>query len=138
MEQSNPDGSQREIARKRLTELHRALLRLHKTLLDAERTIYEREHGQVSSSQLLQLVLNDEQFAWLRRISKLIVSIDEAMDEPDSFEGAAKVLIAYAKGLLQPEPDDDEFHVKYHAALQSDPASRADHEAVQQILSAGI
>jgi len=56
-------------------------------LLDTERITYEQVHGRVSSGEL-QLVINHEQFAWLHRISELVVQIDEMLqaDEPVSLD----------------------------------------------------
>ena len=65
---------------RRTRELRLGLLRLHKTLLDGERTIYERVYGQVNGGELLQLVINHEQFAWLHAFSELIVRINEMLD----------------------------------------------------------
>jgi hypothetical protein len=57
----------------KLDTLRHALLRLHKTLLDAQRVRYEREHGRVESTgELLDLVLRDASFEWLRVLSALI------------------------------------------------------------------
>ncbi len=53
------------------------LLKLHKTLLDDERFIYEKQHGLLSPTEFLQVLLEDTDFAWLRRFSILIVEIDE-------------------------------------------------------------
>jgi hypothetical protein len=68
----------------RISELRMTLLRLHKLLLDQERMTYEQVRGKVSKGELLQLVINHEQFAWLHRLSELIVQIDELLhaDEP--------------------------------------------------------
>src|ERR1044072_91845 len=87
----------------RLRALRRALLHLHKALLDSERAAYEQAMGRVTSGELLQLVLNDEQFAWLRYISELIVRIDELLDtdEPVAAEDAES-LIAQGRALLKP------------------------------------
>ena len=63
--------------RRLLTDLRHALLHLHKTLLDWERAAHERVHGRGSSNDLLQAILHDERFAWLRPMSALIVRIDE-------------------------------------------------------------
>jgi len=68
------------------------LLHLHQTLLDMERKSFETTHGRVNSGELLQLVLNHEQFAWLRIISALVVQIDEMLDA-DEPAGAADRLI---------------------------------------------
>jgi len=69
-------------------ELRRALLALHKTLLDAQRVRYEREYGRVESTgELLELVLRDESFEWLRVLSALIARLDEIADA-DKADGA--------------------------------------------------
>src|SRR5690242_14649168 len=77
-------GDEDEIhqAEKMLGDLRQALMRLHKVLLDWERRGYERIHGRQSSHDMLQVLLSDAQFAWLRPISQLIVKIDEILSEP--------------------------------------------------------
>ena len=75
------DVAEVQQAEKLLSDLRRALLRLHKTLLDWERAGYERIHGRQSSNDLLNALLNDPQFAWLRPISQLIVRIDELLGD---------------------------------------------------------
>jgi hypothetical protein len=72
-----------------LDTLRPALLQLHKTLLDAQRIRYERENGRVESrGELLDLVLNDGSFEWLRVLSALIARLDE-LAEADKDAGAA-------------------------------------------------
>jgi len=69
-----------------LDKLRHALLELHKTLLDAQRIRYERENGRVESrGELLDLVLRDASFEWLRVLSVLIARLDElaAVDDKD-------------------------------------------------------
>src|SRR5713101_8591290 len=80
-ENSNPLP---ESTLKLLNELRSKLLHLHKTLLEMERADFERAFGSLTSGELLQLVLNHAQFAWLRQISALVVQIDEmlAAEEP--------------------------------------------------------
>ena len=56
-----------------LTDIRIKLLHLHKLLLDTERIRYEQVRGQISNSELLQLVIDHDQFAWLHRLSELIV-----------------------------------------------------------------
>ena len=75
-----------------MRELRAGLLRLHKSLLDSERTAYERVHGQVNAGEMLQLVINHEQFAWLRPVSELIVRIDEMLDAKDATKEEAIAL----------------------------------------------
>ena len=68
----------------RLEKLRHALLDLHKTLLDAQRARYERDNGRVESrGELLDLVLQDASFEWLRVLSALIARLDELAEEDD-------------------------------------------------------
>src|SRR5262245_61312983 len=106
----------------RLSELRGRLLRLHKTLLEMERQDYEKTSGRVTAGELLQLVINHTQFAWLRMISALVVEIDEVLygEEPvtrSDFED----LISQAR-LLFTSPGNDEFKTKYQDALQREPS----------------
>ncbi|NJO43813.1 MAG: hypothetical protein HC865_25415 [Cyanobacteria bacterium RU_5_0] len=105
-----------------LTDIRIKLLHLHKLLLDTERIRYEQVRGQVSKGELLQLVINHDQFAWLHRLSELIVQIDELIysDEPITSEAIA-ALIADIQILLTPDEVGNDFAVKYDAAFQRNP-----------------
>ena len=118
----------------RLVDLRLDLLRLHKTLLEMERINFEKRFGRVNSGELLQLVLNDAQFAWLRMISALVVEIDEVLngDEPTTLNHFED-LIGQAR-LLFTSPGNEEFKTKYEAALQREPAVVIAHSAVMQML----
>jgi hypothetical protein len=105
-----------------LTDIRIKLLHLHKQLLDTERIRYEQVHGQVSNGELLQLAIDDDRFAWLHRLSELIVQIDELIhsDEPIASEAIA-ALIADVRILLTPDEAGNDFAVKYDAAFQRSP-----------------
>jgi hypothetical protein len=140
MNENIPDNiNAPESALKRLRELRRVLLHLHKALLDTERVAYEQVYGQVSSGELLQLVINHEQFAWLHAISELIVRIDEMLDADEPVTtSAAESLLAQARALLKPSETEGEFARRYYAALQREPAAVLAHREVTLILSADI
>ena len=123
-----------------MKDLRRGLLRLHKILLDQERAAYERGHGTVSSGEMLQLVINHEQFAWLHAISELIVRVDEALEakEPATTEEDAEALLAQAQSLLIPAETGNEFQRKYYAALQSEPAAVLAHREVIQLFPVAV
>jgi len=118
----------------RLTELRGRLLHLHKTLLERESQDYEKRFGRVSTGELLQLVLNHPQFAWLRIISALVVEIDEVLnsEEPATLSDLED-LISQAR-LLFTSPGNEEFKGKYQAALQREPAVVMAHSTVMQLL----
>ncbi len=106
--------------RQKLKDLSKAMLRLHKTLLEAEKMKYEAANGKIQNANIyLSLVLDDPQFAWLRKLSSLIALIDEAtsMRRPAS-ETDALALLDEAKTLLNFEDADEDFNDKFQNALQ--------------------
>lgn len=128
-----------EATRQRLRKLRGALLHLHKALLDDERAAYERLHGRKTSGEMLQLVIHDEQFAWLRPISELIVRIDEMLDSEETGTAAsASNLIAQTRALLVPGETGDTFGQKYYAALQNEPDVVLMHREVMLNLSTDV
>ena len=125
--------------RERWRELRQKLLRLHQTLLEMERENFERRFGRVTSGELLQLVINHTQFAWLRRISDLAAQVDEMLDsaEPATLS-ERQSLLAQARALLTPSATEDEFSEKYQAALQREPAAVMAHAEAIKLLAAGV
>ena len=121
-----------------LHDVRAGLLHLHQTLLDMERKSFETTHGRVNSGELLQLVLNHAQFAWLRIISALVVQIDEMLDA-DEQAGAADMLnlISAARQLFA-ESGDQEFQQKYRTALQQEPDVVMAHSALMKLLRSKV
>lgn len=105
-------------------------------LLETERITYEQVRGRVTSGELLQLLIDHEQFAWLHRISELIVQIDEMLqaDEPVSLDDIQN-LIADARTLLTPLETGNEFARKYYNALQREPGVVLAHAEVSKLLT---
>ena len=125
--------------RQLLFDLRKALLHLHKTLLDWERSAYERVHGRASAAELLKLIVEDAQFAWLRPISELIVRIDETVETEDvepSSDSSAEVdaLIARARELVAPAEMNSPHGQRYLSALQEHPDAVFAHRAVTTVL----
>lgn len=120
----------------KLREVRASLLGLHKTLLDFERLGYERAHGRISTSyELLQLVMNNPWFAWLRKLSELIVEMDEVLDaRHPSEESTALALIEHSRILLTPNELGDEFQRKYFAAVQESPEVVLAHAEFANVL----
>ncbi len=119
-----------------LRDLRNKLLHLHKQLLENERIHYEQVRGRVSSGELLQLVIEHEQFSWLHRISELVVRIDEMLQGDEPIEAKdAEALIAYARMLLNPSKEGDPFERKYYTALQRDPNAVFAHADISDLLA---
>ncbi|OLE50958.1 MAG: hypothetical protein AUI36_18870 [Cyanobacteria bacterium 13_1_40CM_2_61_4] len=118
----------------RLVDLRLGLLRLHEALLEVERKSFERTHGRVTSGELLQLVINHEQFAWLRMVSALVLQIDEMLDADEPVTHAdVSNLIERARQLFT-ESEDLEFQQKYQAALEQEPEVVMAHSALMKLL----
>ena len=117
-----------------LRELRNKLLHLHKILLEMERADFERAAGRLTSGELLQLVINHPQFAWLRMISALVVEIDEMLDaeEPATLNDVQNVL-SQARTLFSASTDEV-FNEKYQAALQREPEVVMAHSEVAKLL----
>jgi hypothetical protein len=127
-------GCMADDARSLLTGLRHTLLIHHKALLDSERARYDHDVERVNSpGQMLNLVLNDPFFAWLRELSQLIVMIDETLDaeEPATPADAAR-LLAQARELLTPTESGEGFRRQYFDALQRDPDIVIAHGAAME------
>jgi hypothetical protein len=121
----------------RLQELRQTLLHLHKTLLDWERAAYERIHGRQSSNALLDALLKDPQFAWLRPISQLIVRIDEMLeDEIPPEESDLEAVLAHARDLSSPNEAGNSYEQRYYTALQEHPDAVFAHRDLVKLLKA--
>ena len=123
--------------RQLLADLRRALLHLHKTFLAGERAAYDRAHGRTPPGELLNIVMTDPQFAWLRPVSELIVRIDEAVDNeaPDTITDVDSI-VAQARHLVALDARSDAYAQRYRAILQEHPDAVLAHRDVTSILKA--
>ena len=88
---------------------------------------------------MLQLAIDLDRFAWLRRLSESIVQIDELIhsDEPIASEAIA-ALIADVRILLTPDEAGNDFAVKYDAAFQRNPDVVLAHADLVTLLATKI
>jgi len=125
------------------------LMALHAALLDFVRQAYEETHGPTHAAELLQLLLNDRHFAWLRPLSGIIAEIDEALDprralddarDPNAEPGEmgrtldAKRFFDATQRLLR-SGEIGPFQTKYREALQQSPDIVMAHANVVKILA---
>ena len=95
------------------------LLKLHKGMIDHERAKYEEANGPINSGQFLNLLLDDADFAWLRRFSSLIVEIDETFDSKEGAdESLVDELLERVRELVTLDDAEDYYRDKYESALQ--------------------
>jgi hypothetical protein len=113
-----------------LQSLGRDLLRHHRTLMTVAQRDHERVHGRVEGpGQLLHLLMQDPEFAWLRNLSGLIARLDESVETPAP--GVAESVVEEtAKLLLDADAGDAGFQARYHQALQESPDAVVTHGIV--------
>lgn len=113
------------------------MLKLHKTLLDHERRIYEGMNGPLNAGQFLKVLLEDPDFAWLRKFSTLIVEIDEMFAQKDGYtEETVKQHLSALRSLISMENEDEIFRAKYQAGLQQDLEAAAQQGDLRALLFA--
>ncbi len=121
--------------REHLQALRSALLDVHKSLVDSERVQYQRVIGRIQSpNHFLQLLTTDPWFAWLSPLSKLIVSIDEALDAKEPLTSRSlQGFVAQTDRLLVASESGEGFASHYHEALQRDPDVVLAHAEVAKL-----
>ncbi len=122
----------------RVAAARRGLMQVHKSLIDVERIRYERTHGRIDGSgQLLQLVINDPAFEWVRPLSALIARMDAMLADAESLAAAdVEGLLEEARRLLRPDAEGDEFAQLYARAIQESPDVVLAHGAALTLLEA--
>jgi guanosine-3',5'-bis(diphosphate) 3'-pyrophosphohydrolase len=117
-----------------LDTLRHALLRLHKTLLDAQRVRYERKHGRVESAgELLDLVLRDASFEWLRVLSALIAGLDELTEAGGDAGADISGLIDRLRTLVRFEGNPG-FTGPYREIIEAVPDALVAHVQLSRLL----
>ena len=110
-------------SREFLLKLRELLLEQHKLLLYRERAEYEKINGPIAGAgAFLSLVLEDPQFAWLRKLSTLVIEIDEALSRRSQAEQpVADAITIQARDVMRPREQGTDFQVRYYHALQDSP-----------------
>jgi hypothetical protein len=121
--------------RQDLEAVSRALQALHKQILEAEGAYLPGR----SSLELLDRLLNDPEWAWLRALSALITDLDEALAKdadltPDDAAAAAGHVRALVFGLG--EPRDEAFLGRYRPLLQRSAALASAHGELKRLVDA--
>jgi hypothetical protein len=86
---------------------------------------------------LLDLLLNDPWFAWLRELSQFVVLVDETLDldEPATAADADR-LIGEARRLISPGENADGFARRYREAMQRDAGAVLAHRDMMNVFAA--
>jgi hypothetical protein len=125
-------GEQRES----LKAIRIALLDLHKALLDLEKEFYEKEYGEIKTSgEYLQLVIGHPLFDWLKKLSGIIVEMDELLS-PRSKLGPEEAVSAVeaVRMLLILDEHGTDYQKRYWAAVQESPDVLIEHVKATRML----
>jgi len=121
----------------KLKNARNILLKLHKSMLDLEREMYEGLNGPITPAQFVTLLMEDDDFAWLRKFSSLIVEIDEMFASKEGYaDGLVEANLQKVTELANMSEEDDYFKAKYQFALQRSPDSAGLHSQLKQLLQA--
>jgi len=112
------------------------VLALHKSLLDEERNSFEQLNGQITSGQFLNLLVNDENFQWLRTFSTLIVEIDEMMNLDDGFtESMIDNHLSKIRSLVNFELADEDFKFRFRNFIQTNADIALKNSEIKEMLA---
>jgi hypothetical protein len=117
-----------------LTRLAKALRSLHKLLIERE----TQHFGSVANPlEHLALVTNHPQFAWLQKLSGLMVELDEQLDDVESITVAMASAYRNAiERLIGPQAASDApFRSRYVEFLHESPNVAIAHGEVRKALA---
>jgi hypothetical protein len=119
----------------KLKNARNILLKLHKSLLDLEREMYEGIHGELTPVQFVNLLMEDEDFAWLRKFSTLIVEIDEMFASKEGIDpGMIEANLGKVTELVEMREPDEYFRAKYQFSIQRDPDAAGLHSQLRTLM----
>ncbi len=116
-----------------LEAVSRALQRVHKEILEAEGAYLPGR----SALTLLDRLLNDPEWAWLRALSHLIAELDETLaEDEDVTSGKATIAAGRVRALVFGigEPRDEAFLARYRPLLQQSAALASAHGELKRLL----
>jgi hypothetical protein len=107
-------------------------VRLHRALLEWERRGYERAHGRQVATELLQALLHDPAFAWLRLLSDAIVRVDQMLADPADAD--EETILVQVRALASPDAEGTPYAQRYLQAIQESPDAVLAHRDLLALL----
>jgi hypothetical protein len=121
----------------KVIELSKLLQKLHKSLLHFQSSQHQEKIGKkLGPYEILNLSINDPEFAWLRKLSELIVAIDIQEEEnPQMSDVDFSKIKNEASGLLFGDGEKyQDFKSRLQVALSQDPELNIYHAELITIL----
>ena len=115
-----PQLQDRTQSAQHLDALREALLGVHQAVIEHERRAYERVQGRQSGAEFLQVLAYDAAFEWLAPLGRLIVTLDDGLD--DNVPGIARTVADQARELLRRDADPAHpFSLHYAPIIDASP-----------------
>ena len=106
-----------------LTKITQLLLRVHKSLLQFQKEKYEAQNDkQLSPYDVLHLSMSHEDFDWLKKITSLVVRMDESLDDENTVVADLhRSVVAEVHSLFDQSEMYADFKSKLMVAQSRDP-----------------
>ena len=122
-------------------KLASALRELHRALVERARRDYEKKHlVTLGPGELLQLLTANDDFAWLRSLSELMVEIDLVGDasppHQDEIATAIRAAVEHVLAPAHPANTASPFAQRYWSYVHDDPHAAMAHAGVKQAIAA--
>ncbi len=106
-----------------LTKVSQLLLRVHKSLLQFQKEKYEAQNEKsLTPYDVLHLSMSHEDFDWLRKITSLVVRMDESLDDETTIlEDLHRSVLTEVHSLFDESDLYSDFKSKLKIAQSQDP-----------------
>lgn len=106
-----------------LALISQSLLRVHKSLLHYQKEKYEAQHEQLLSPyDTLHLSMSHEDFDWLKKITSLVVRMDESLDDENTvLSDLHQTVLTEVHSLFDESDSYADFKTKLKVAQSRDP-----------------
>lgn len=106
-----------------LTLITQLLLRIHKSLLNYQKEKYEAQNEKsLSPYDLLHLSMSHEDFDWLKKITSLVVRMDESLDDEQAvIADIHQSVLLEVHSLFDESETYADFKAKLKVAQSRDP-----------------
>lgn len=106
-----------------LTLISQLLLRIHKSLLNYQKEKYEAQNEKsLSPYEMLHLSMSHEDFDWLKKITSLVVRMDESLDDEHAvIEDIHQAVLLEVHSLFDESETYADFKAKLKVAQSRDP-----------------
>lgn len=120
--------------RKDLNEISTLLIKIHKILIDGEFERVEKIRGKIDPLQKLNMLLHDEELAWLRHLSKLMSYVDEVLYQKEPLTEFSMREVHHAVHYLLFDLKEAEFAGKFNAGIAKHPELPAELQKLKKSL----